>query len=87
MSPVISHNDIVTVVPIKNASINTDDIVYLNSEVEGLLIHRVIALFEENGEAMVLTKGDASAYPDKPVRVESVLGKVISIENPETCKA
>jgi signal peptidase I len=82
MSPVISHNDIVTVGPIKESSINTNDIVYLNSEEEGLLIHKVIAVFEKNGKAMVLTKGDASAYPDKPVPVESVLGKVISIEKP-----
>jgi hypothetical protein len=58
-----------------------------NLEEEGLLIHKIIAVFQKNGETMILTKGDASVCPDKPIPVKSVLGKVIFIEKPETCES
>ena len=42
-----------------------------------ILVHRVIAV--SRGSGWILTRGDATAVPDLPVRTSSVLGRVIGL--------
>jgi hypothetical protein len=42
-----------------------------------VLVHRVIAVSRKNG--WILTRGDATAVPDLPVRLSSVLGRITGL--------
>lgn len=80
MAPSISHNDIVHIKPIKGSKIKFGDILYINSNDEGLLAHRVIRKYRNNKKLMIITKGDKSSVPDIPISSENVLGIVSRIE-------
>ena len=55
-----------------------DVITYLNSK--GVLIcHRVIKLYEENGNKYILTRGDANNANDMPIKAEALRGRVTTI--------
>jgi len=46
------------------------------------LVHRVVSIWYENGEARFLTKGDANSYPlpiEKSNLPEQIIGKVIFV--------
>jgi hypothetical protein len=45
-----------------------------------LYAHRVTRKYKKNGKIIVITKGDAFAYFDIPLKEEDILGKAISIE-------
>lgn len=47
----------------------------------GLIMHRIIGKHRQNGHAYLVTQGDAARYPDPPIYVEDILGKVISIKH------
>jgi signal peptidase I len=45
-----------------------------------LVIHRILRKGTQAGEAVLFTKGDAAHHPDDPVRVEELLGEVVSVD-------
>lgn len=46
---------------------------------EGLICHRVVALYESEGTKWIVTRGDANTMDDAPFRYEQVRGKVIGV--------
>ncbi|MGB9637103.1 MAG: signal peptidase I, partial [Thermoplasmata archaeon] len=67
MEPTLSRGDIVFWYPCKITDVHAGDIIVYKSYIEKdkYVLHRVIDIKEENGEIMLVTKGDANEYPDQ----------------------
>ena len=62
------------------AEISIGDVILFDTYQPMPLVHRIVAIAGENGEAMVMTKGDANISPDtSPVKPEQIRGKVIFV--------
>lgn len=60
--------------------ISIGDVILFDTDQPMPLVHRVVAIEGENGEAMATTKGDANISPDTPpVKLEQIRGKVIFV--------
>ena len=55
------------------------DVLTYYSESNGLICHRVIDKYEDNGEQYIVTRGDANNTDDEPINYSLVRGKVISV--------
>ena len=55
-----------------------DVITYLDNKGR-LICHRIIDIYEDNTGEYVITRGDANNTNDKPVKSESIRGKVIAV--------
>jgi signal peptidase len=75
MQPNLNIGDMTIVLHTKPADIKIGDIIQYNGETEPI-IHRVIDKYQEQGQTIFITKGDANNAPDpKPVNEKQVIGK------------
>lgn len=82
MEPLIKVKDAVIIKRTSEDNINKGDVVTyraLDEAYYGILItHRVVAIQEENGEKVFITKGDNNDTIDRsPVRFDQIQGKVV----------
>lgn len=80
MRPLIDDGDVVSVAPIDPTSIHSQDVVLIATPSGTALIHRVISLQYRDGSLYALTRGDQSQYPDTPVPITRVLGRVVALQ-------
>jgi signal peptidase I len=80
MEPYIMDGDIVEVDSNQLDSIKVGDIILCSHKPDFLVVHRVIKVFEDQGEKIFITQGDSLNYHDGKVGKEEVLGKVVSVE-------
>ena len=96
MYPTICDGDIVTVAPIKAASVSTGDIILYRHK-SGLAAHRVLRIIKHCNEHSrsdpkdlknrpssetlhIILRGDAAVVFDEPVTAAQVLGRVTRVE-------
>jgi signal peptidase I len=93
MHPTIYDGDIITVEPVQTDAVRVGDILLYRTG-ENVIAHRVIAIRNRdpltqsaglNPQCLFFLRGDASRFSDEPVRPESILGKVISIDRNDFC--
>ena len=77
MAPAILDGQSVVAQPLHGRPADVGDIVVVTSPAEGLLVHRVV----RTSGGRVVTKGDASAVPDRAVRASDVRGRVTVVES------
>jgi len=79
MFPVLYTGDLVEVEPLAKKLPKVGDIVVFKSE-KGFTCHRLVEIFEQNGETWIKTKGDTRKENDLPISLPQILGKVIRVE-------
>ena len=81
MLPVLKPNDMIVVEQSSIEQIIEGDIIAFDSHMEmGIVAHRAIAIYEEDGEIAIDTKGDNNEHEDRwYVTDESLIGKVKNI--------
>jgi signal peptidase I len=90
MYPTIEDGEKVVVEPVAPTQIKWGDIILYRRH-EGMIAHRVIGIGSDYDRAttqssalslcdVLLLRGDASDFPDEPVEVSRVLGKVVAVE-------
>jgi|GEM_PF-659579 len=79
MYPTLYKGDDVEVEPAAKEAIERGDLLIFQKE-DYLICHRLVEIFERNGETGFRTKGDAGTRSDPPLKWQQILGKVISIE-------
>ena len=47
----------------------------------GLIVHRLSRIISQNGVTFYIARGDSNAYPDKPVRIEKIAGRIVRAES------
>lgn len=80
MIPTLQPNDLLIVQKTEIDKITVGDIIVFNSHVEGIgvVAHRVIEQFEDNGVIIIKTQGDNTREADTwIVRDEDLVGKVV----------
>jgi len=75
MYPTLKNGDGIIETDADFGSLKSGDIITIYQDGE-FVTHRVVSV---NGDATVTTKGDANAYADAPINVNSYVGKVIII--------
>jgi hypothetical protein len=84
MEPTIAQGAKVMVVAWPEGSEHVGEIVLLATDAGGLLLHRVMHLFEEAGRAYVVHQGDAPGSEFAIVPREAVLGRMRSFAAPDS---
>jgi len=89
MEPTLSKGDVVFWAPCRIADISPGDIIVYKSYIQKdvYVLHRVVEIREENGETLLVTKGDANEYTDQSgphvvepyIRENHLVGKVVGI--------
>jgi len=46
----------------------------------GLIVHRLSGIIKQNGVTLYIGRGDSNAYPDKPVKIDKIAGRVVRSE-------
>lgn len=46
----------------------------------GLVVHRLSKIITKNGITSYIARGDSNAYPDKPVKINMIVGRIIRAE-------
>lgn len=76
MRPAIHDGDVVTLQPPVPDELRPGDILLFRRSDGRPICHRLIRMMRRGGQRWVHTWGDASPYPDYPVPLASVLGRV-----------
>ncbi len=79
MFPTLKEGDVGFVKKCSVQDLKLGDIVVFR-EHNKLIAHRLIKIFDKNGQTVYLTKGDKNSYPDKPFTEKQFEGKIESIE-------
>ena len=78
MSPTLDVGDIALIAKTSGSTIKIGDVIEFRTPEKVHIIHRVVALQEQGGTKVLITKGDANSTPDSaPVLFENVVGKLI----------
>jgi len=77
MSPLIRNGSILTVELSREISIG--DVILCKNDY-GLIAHRVIRKKKTGSGFTFITKGDSVRFPDKPVSMSDLLGKVVKVD-------
>ncbi|HLN20210.1 MAG TPA: signal peptidase I [Bacteroidales bacterium] len=46
----------------------------------GLVVHRLVEIAMKNGTEHFITRGDSNAFPDNPVKIEMIAGRITGSE-------
>jgi len=77
MQPTLNVGDVVIITKVSINDIAEGDIIAYVSE-QGIVVHRVYKIVEEENKYLVITKGDANNEPDNiPVDERLIIGKVV----------
>ena len=78
MLPTVWPGDVLVVHPVKLEAVETGEIL-LYSRDHQLIAHRAVARNEQNGEPVLITRGDSLRVSDPPVRSPQVVGRIAFI--------
>jgi len=79
MYPTLRAGDVVEIEPPSQETLKKGDLVIFQKQ-KRLICHRLVDLFEEDGETWIKTKGDTVEESDTPLALRQILGKVTRIE-------
>lgn len=80
MHPFIKDGDFVIVKSLKNLTVKIGDLAFYYTDGDKAKIHRVVGKSKKKGTPTILIKGDACYGSPEEIEIQSVLGKVTSIE-------
>ncbi|MGH9868237.1 MAG: S26 family signal peptidase [Candidatus Polarisedimenticolia bacterium] len=85
MSPRLAVGDRIEVKAVAPRSLRPGDVVVFESEAAGLVVHRLIWRDRPLGRpTRIYTRGDALDRMDRPVLVDRVVGRVVSVTREES---
>ena len=80
MIPAIYAGALLNICPVSEKQIKLGDIVFIKTDSDLTLIHRVSRKFKHHGKQFIQTWGDNNPTPDTSVPVNYVLGRIFSIK-------
>jgi signal peptidase I len=82
MYPTIKQGSVIFIGPYEKDSHPLPGEIIAFKKDAGFIVHRLVRLYDEGNNILVVTRGDSSIKDDEPVPVEMVAGKVVRIEDP-----
>ncbi len=80
MLPAIPSETIARIEPVNQTRIYPGEVILFKTEQDCTRIHRVAIIFKRNGETFVQTWGDNCHFPDTPVSIAHVMGRVTELK-------
>ncbi len=84
MWPTIRPGEAITVEPATATEVKSKDIVLYRTG-RGVIGHRVVRIANQDGEFVLLARGDADQGASEPVAAKQLLGKVVAVERYGCC--
>jgi len=81
MRPFLWNGDVLDVEAVPLGTIRNGDIVLCRPDQGGLLTHRVIRIFLDDGQQKLVIQGDALPRPDSTIALQQVLGRVVRVNH------
>lgn len=80
MYPCIKPGSLILIEPLNVKGMPVaGEIVAIQRE-SGLIVHRLSGIITRNGVTSYVTRGDSNAYPDNPVKIDKIAGRIIRAE-------
>lgn len=79
MFPFFYNCNLIKIEPISFKSVKIGDVIFYYNKDSNLIAHRVIKKNRENGQLMLITKGDFVSFIDEPVCEKDFIGKVVAV--------
>jgi signal peptidase I len=80
MQPLIQPGKKILVEFSKPEQLSEGDLIVFENPASQQVVHRIIKVGKKQGEKCFITKGDANAYTDLPIKANQIVGKVITIK-------
>jgi signal peptidase I len=81
MYPCIKPGSLILIEPIRVKGIpKPGEIIAIQREA-GLIVHRLTKIVINNGIRYYIARGDSNAYPDNPVKIDKIAGRITGAES------
>lgn len=80
MYPCIKPGSLILIEPINIMGLpRPGEIIAVRRE-NGLIVHRLSKIINKNGINYYIARGDSNAYPDNPVKIDKITGRIVGAE-------
>lgn len=83
MFPMIREGNICVFTRFNHGELRKGDILLFESKDGSLTGHRYLRMIKREGQMWVTCKGDTNLYPDEPIRLDLIIGKLVKIKRNE----
>jgi signal peptidase I len=80
MYPCIKPGSLLLIEPIKIKGFPRQGEIIAIKRETGLVVHRISRIITKNGVILYIARGDSNAYPDNPVKIDKIAGRVVRAE-------
>ena len=80
MYPCIKPGSLILIEPLNIKGMPRPGEVIAVKREAGLIVHRLSGIINQNGVTLYIARGDSNAYPDKPVKIDKIAGRVVRAE-------
>jgi signal peptidase I len=80
MYPCIKPGSLILIEPLNIKGMPRPGEVITIKREAGLIVHRLCGIIKQNGVTLYIARGDSNAYPDKPVKIDKIAGRVVRSE-------
>ncbi|HQK70039.1 MAG TPA: signal peptidase I [Bacteroidales bacterium] len=80
MYPTIKPGMVIMIEPIRLKGLpQKGEIVAINKD-KGIVVHRIVEIIDEGGKKKYIARGDSNPFPDAPVTIDMIPGRVTGLE-------
>lgn len=80
MYPCIKPGSLLLIEPINIKGFPRQGEIIAIKRESGLVVHRVSRIISKNGINLYIARGDSNAYPDNPVKIDRIAGRIVRAE-------
>jgi signal peptidase I len=80
MYPCIKPGSMLLIEPLKSKGVPVPGEIIAVKRENGLVVHRLTKIINQNGVAKYVARGDSNAYADKPVMLSMIVGRIVRAE-------
>jgi signal peptidase I len=81
MYPCIKPGSLVLIEPIHEKGAPMPGEIIAITRENGLILHRLIKIVINNNVKFFIARGDSNAFPDNPVKIDKIAGRVVGAES------
>lgn len=80
MYPAIKPGTVILIEPVRKKGPPAPGEIVAIKRKNGIIVHRIVKVINEEGKRKYVARGDSNAYPDPPVDEEMIVGRVTGVE-------
>ncbi len=80
MYPCIKPGSLLLIEPINIKGFPRPGEIIVIKRENALIVHRLTRIIIKNGRTFYIARGDSNAYPDNPVKIEKIAGRIVRAE-------